>query len=86
MAIRSRNYGWSELMKRVFELDVLECPRCGSQMRAVAQIEDPVVARKILQHLGLPADELGLAPARGPPEVVEADGPDGPPVLDDEWM
>jgi hypothetical protein len=24
-----RNYTWAELMKRVWELDVLECPRCG---------------------------------------------------------
>ena len=73
-------------MKRVFELDVLECPRCSGAMQPIAQIEDVVVARRILQHLGLPADELELAPARGPPELEAAGGPDGPGLLDDEWM
>jgi hypothetical protein len=84
MPLRSRNYGWSELMKRVFVLDVLECPRCSGPMEAIAQIEDPVIARKILEHLGLPAVELACAPARGPPELGEAE--DEPPLLDDEWM
>ena len=79
--IRQRNYRWAELMKRVFDLDVLKCPNCHGQMRPVAEIEDPVIARKILQHMGLPADELELAPARGPPEPEER-----PQVLEDEWM
>jgi hypothetical protein len=30
-----RNYSWSELMRRVFALDVLECPRCFGRMRIV---------------------------------------------------
>ena len=29
---RPRNYTWSQLMARVFALDVLECPRCGSHV------------------------------------------------------
>ena len=36
-----------------FALDVLECPRCGGRMRIPAAIEDPSVARKILDSLGL---------------------------------
>ena len=28
-----RNYTWSELMKRVFGIDVLKCDRCGGRMR-----------------------------------------------------
>src|SRR3989442_8950747 len=36
-----RNYRWSELMKRVWALDVLECPRCLSRMRILAAIHPP---------------------------------------------
>ena len=28
-----RNYSWAELLKRVFEIDVLNCDRCGGRMR-----------------------------------------------------
>ena len=85
-----RNYGWPELMKRVFDLDVLVCPGCAGPMKVIAEINDPILARKLLEHLGLPADELELAPARGPPED-EPDEPDEPPpepppVTEDEWM
>ncbi len=34
--VHGRNYGWAELMKRVFALDVLACPGCGGQMKVIA--------------------------------------------------
>ena len=51
-------------MARIFALDVLECPRCGGRMRILAAIEDPSVARKILDCLGLPSRLPPVAPAR----------------------
>ena len=60
----ARNYTWSQLMARIFAVDVLECPRCGGRMRILAAIEDPAVARKILDCLGLPSRPPPLAPAR----------------------
>lgn len=30
---RQRNYEWSYLMKRVFELDVLQCPNCHNRLK-----------------------------------------------------
>jgi len=60
----ARNYSWSQLMARIFAVDVLECPRCGSRMRILAAIDDPVVARKILDSLGLPSWPPPVAPAR----------------------
>jgi len=57
---------WADLMRRVFALDVLACPRCGGRMRVVATIDDPAVIRKILAHLALPVDEPPLVPA--PPD------------------
>jgi Putative transposase len=65
---RPRNYTWAQLMARVFALDVFECPRCGSQMRMLVAIEDPVVARKILDRLGLPSRPPPVAPARRNPQ------------------
>ena len=62
---------WAELMRRVFGLDVLECPKCGGQARVVALIDEPTAIRAILRHLGLPTSTLPLSPARGPPDVSE---------------
>jgi len=58
---RIRRHTWAELMKRVFDLDVLECPHCGGRRRVIALINDPPVIRAIL-------DALGIEPApRAPP-------------------
>ena len=38
-----------------FDLDALRCPRCGSTLRLLAAIEDPAIARRILECIGLPA-------------------------------
>jgi len=51
---RPRNYQWARLMARVFEFDVLACPRCGATMRILAAIDAPDAIRKILACLGLP--------------------------------
>ena len=58
-----RNYRWAELMKRVWALDVLECPRCQSRMRFLAAIHPPETTRKILDCLGLPSRAPPLAAA-----------------------
>ena len=52
-ARHGRNYTWSELMKRVWELNVLECPRCHGRMRLLAAIQPPDATRRILECLGL---------------------------------
>ena len=67
---RSRRLRWAAPLQRVFGIDALQCPRCGSTMRVLAAIEDPVVARKILACLGLPAraPPLAHAPREVPPE------------------
>jgi hypothetical protein len=40
-------------VKRVWQADVLSCPKCGGRMRLIAVVQDPVVVEKILRHLGL---------------------------------
>ncbi len=75
---RARRMRWASLLQRVFEVDALQCPRCGSTMRLISAIEDPAVARKILECLKLPA--------RAPPlEPAAADTPDLG-QAEDDWL
>jgi Putative transposase len=62
-----RHWRWADLMRRAFEIDVLECPRCGGRMTLIATIDDPAVIRKILAHLGLSTERPDARPARPPP-------------------
>ena len=59
----ARYIDWANLLRRVFLFEVLACA-CGGTRRVIAAIESGPVARKILTHLGLPADEPRPAPAR----------------------
>ena len=47
---------WAQPLKRVFNIDITTCPTCGGAMKVIACIEDPIVIRKILDHL----DRLAL--------------------------
>ncbi|MCC6126128.1 MAG: hypothetical protein IT426_14295 [Pirellulales bacterium] len=51
------------LIKRVYEVDALACPKCGGRMKVIAFIEPPqgIVIEKILRYNGL------WQPARPPP-------------------
>jgi hypothetical protein len=63
-AARARRLAWAELMKRVFAIDVLECPRCRGPMRILATIHPPETTSAILACMGLPVRAPPLAPAR----------------------
>jgi len=63
-------YSWSELMRRVFGIDVLTCERCHGRRRLIALITDTLVARNILRHLGLASEAPPLAAARPPPQMA----------------
>jgi hypothetical protein len=66
---------WAALLQRVFEFDALRCPRCGQAMRLIAAIEDPDIARRILECLKLPARAPPLAdPDAAPEEPVQPAG------------
>jgi len=47
-ALRRR---WAELIRRVYEVDPLICPRCGSEMRVIGFITQPALIDRILDHL-----------------------------------
>ena len=42
---------WAQRLKRVFNIDIETCSKCGGDVRIIASIEDPAVIRKILAHL-----------------------------------
>ena len=60
---------WARLLKRVFNIDVEVCADCGGKAKVIAAIEDPIIIRKILSHLGLPTKAPVIHPirSRGPP-------------------
>ena len=66
-AATGNNPTWAMLIKRVYEVDPLCCPKCCGQMKVVSFIEPPQadVIQKILKHCGL---WQSRAP-RGPPDV-----------------
>ena len=64
---RRKRYSWAELMKRVFEVDVLLCPYCGGKRKLIAQITEARAIRAFLASLDLPSDPPALKPALWPP-------------------
>ena len=72
---RARRMRWAALLQRVFAVDALACPRCGATLRLLAAIEDPAVARAILECLELPARAPPPAPAQSAEPTVSTPGP-----------
>ncbi len=67
-----KNSAWARFIQKVYEVDPLECPKCGAGMRVIAFISDPPVVRKILEHLGLwLANARPVPRAHSPPPVAE---------------
>ncbi len=62
-----RGWRWADLMRRVFAVDALACPRCGGRLRLIATLEASDITRRILRHLDLPTEVPPPTPARPPP-------------------
>ncbi len=51
--------GWAEMIRKVYEIDPLICPRCKGQMRIIAFITDyPIVGRIYFMILFFPHKEM----------------------------
>ena len=48
---------WALLMRRTFDVDVLECPKCTGKLRILAVIGDRAIATQILDELHIPRAE-----------------------------
>jgi hypothetical protein len=66
---------WAQRLKRVFNIDIEVCSRCGGSVRVIACIEDQDVIDRILAHLRetekeAPARPLLVPPTRAPPATL----------------
>jgi hypothetical protein len=66
-----RRYEWAELMRRVFSVDVFECPRCAGRMRILSAIHPPTATRAILECLDMPTRPPPVAPPPKAESFVE---------------
>lgn len=66
---RRQRLRWRDLLRRIFAIDALVCPRCLGPMTVIAYITDVAVVSKILTHLGLRCAPPILSPARGPAQL-----------------
>ena len=59
---------WARLIKKVFEIDPMQCPVCKAEMRIISFITDFQEVTKILKHIG---EETIRPPALLPAESLE---------------
>ncbi len=62
---------WARLLRMVFEIDPLSCPRCGAEMKVLGVITTPAVVAGTLRHLRKTGKD-DLFEARAPPEEPAA--------------
>jgi hypothetical protein len=53
---------WARLIKKIYEVDPLVCPKCNGVLTIISFLEDPAVIKRILVHLN-----LWDVPERSPP-------------------
>ena len=66
---------WAQRLKRVFNIDIETCPRCGGPVKVIACIEEQGVIDKILAHIKereakAPAPPVRVPPPRAPPTLT----------------
>jgi hypothetical protein len=66
---------WAQRLKRVFGIDMETSPACDGAVKVIACIEDPVVIKRILDHLkqkAEPNEPSSLPESRAPPTILFA--------------
>jgi Putative transposase/Transposase zinc-binding domain len=48
-----RRWPWARLLRRVFAIEILVCPRCGGPRRILGAVTEPHAVRRLLAALGL---------------------------------
>jgi hypothetical protein len=66
---------WAQRLKRVFNIDIEVCGRCGGSVKVIACIEDQDIIDRILAHLrdkelATPSLPLLTPLSRAPPECA----------------
>ncbi len=49
--IKKSKATWARLIAKIYEIDPLTCPKCGSEMKILSVIMDTCEIKKILKHL-----------------------------------
>jgi hypothetical protein len=62
---------WARLLRRTFDVDVMQCPKCQGRLRVLAVITDRTATRRILAHLGLATEAPAIARARDPTDDLD---------------
>ena len=68
---QQRRRSWARLLRKIYEVDPLKCPKCGSRLQIIAVIEQGSVIRQILQHLDLRGEPQRAPPPRLFPHKLE---------------
>jgi hypothetical protein len=58
--------GWAEMIRKVYEVDPMVCPRCGGTMKIIAFLTEFSVVDRIINHLKL----TFVADKPPPPHIV----------------
>ncbi len=69
-AVPTHAWTWAALMRRVLDLDVLACPRCGGRLRVIAPVQDPLAVQAILAHRARSAAPAPPGPAPPAPTAI----------------
>jgi len=64
---------WASLLRRSFQVDVLECPACRGRLRVLGEVTEPGRVKLVLESLRMPADAPRVARARDPTELLGVD-------------
>ena len=71
LVLRALRLRSPKLIRRIHEVDPLECPRCGATTRIVAFVTEPKVIHKILRHLAAKG-AYGRSPPASPQRHLTA--------------
>jgi hypothetical protein len=64
---------WATLLRRTFEIDVMECAKCGGRLRILGSVSEPDAVREILERLAIPTEAPSAARARDPTDFDDDD-------------
>ena len=51
ISVKKSKATWARLIAKIYEVDPLTCPKCGSEMKILSVIMDTYEIKKILKHL-----------------------------------
>jgi hypothetical protein len=50
LSVKKSKATWARLIAKIYEVDPLTCPKCGSEMKILSVIMDTCEIKKILKH------------------------------------